>query len=1106
MSTNMDNVVEGFGDKLGTSIFAFSAVVSGFVCAFISGWQLAAILCVMLPLMAVGAAQMGKAMQSIQLETQDWYSKAASVVEECLYSIRTVVAFGGEKQELQKYEQALVSAKSGGVQNGIKIGLGMGWTMMIMMLSYSLAFYVGMRFRYDNLLNPSTGKPWQPGEILTIFFCIMVGGFSLGSLDPGVKAFQKARMGAASFFEAMENPGTIQCKEGDVREVVERIDSFELRDVHFSYPQRPDVPVLQGLSLLIPTGRRIAVVGESGSGKSTVMSLLERFYDVQQGEVLVNGKNIKSFSIQSLRRCIGYVGQEPVLFATTIRNNILQGLDGISEEDLQKATNDAKLDFVNDLPKKMETFVGSGGSQFSGGQKQRIAIARALVKKPKVLFLDEATSALDNASEKMIQNTIDSISEENAGRLTTISIAHRLTTVRNCDIIYVMKEGRIVEQGNHKALIEAGGMYHALVASQESAAAKEETQRDSIGDAGSDGLARGVSPGSAAPKSDGVSLELPAADDEKLQKEIAKKYKPPLLRIMSFNKPEWGYFVPALLGSLYDGASQPILGMILVLAMDSFYKENEQMKDDIEQICLVFLLVSLGEFLALLIMHSSFAILGEAMTMRIRIATLSAIFRQEVGFHDAPGNTPGMLAKSLELYAFRVSNLCRSTGPKVSSMASLCTGLFIGFYFCWQMALVMLASMPILIVANALQMLIFFGGAQTENENLKIAQQVISESVQNSRTVHACGTEKALVELYHNSVGKCFTPLIKVFLSGTAFGLSNGVQFWIMAGGFYYAGTLVDGGVADFMDVTAAFMGIFYAAMGAGMAAGLLPDAVKATVAAHDMFLLLDRKSLINAEAATGEQGQALVAGQIEYRDVHFHYPSRPEVQVHKGLSFSVLPGQSVGLVGPSGGGKSTVMALLQRFYDPVQGNIFIGAAQLPLREVDIIWWRKQLGYVGQEPVLFNTTVRANVLYGMERAVENDHLEKCWKMANLDFLSSSGSNGWETQVGPRGSQLSGGQKQRVAICRALLRNPAVLLLDEATSALDSQSERVVQEALEKARLNRTSFTIAHRLSTIVDCDIILVVAEGIVKETGTHTELISQGGIYAKLQKQSRGQ
>ncbi|CAE7260932.1 ABCB1 [Symbiodinium pilosum] len=909
----------------------------------------------------------------------------------------------------------------------------------------------------------------------------------------------------------------------DEREGLDSIDKFEFDNVHFTYPARPDVKVRMGehgnglgkkllckvlnsLSFTIQRGQKVAFVGESGSGKSTVMALLERFYDPDAGTVLVNGQDMRTFKVSALRRCIGYVGQEPVLFASSIRNNIMQGNPEASKEEFAKACRDAQLDYVENLPEQYNTFVGAGGGQLSGGQKQRIAIARALLKKASFLFLDEATSALDNASEKMIQATIDSISSNMTEGLGIVSIAHRLSTVRNADLIYVLSRGSLVERGNHTSLMEKKGMYYALVAAQESSHKADEDEKLDNEVSEQQKTERRGSTVSAESETARATREKKA--EEEREKEIASKYKVPMMRLMSYNKPEWAFFVPAVLGALADGASMPVCTIALVGSMDGFFNpDKEAMRADLELMAIIFVIIGVSNFLAATISHGCFAILGEAMTQRLRIAILTGMFRQEVGFHDDPAHTPGMLSKALELWAFRVTVLCKSVQSKAAAFASLVVGLVIAFVYCWQMSLVMLGSIPIMVVANAIQVVVLMGASKNENANLTNAQQIVVDSVMNARTVQALGVEKSLVSLYMGWVKKSSVGMwSRNLLAGFGFGVANGIMFPVMAGGFYVASILIRDGTADFTGVMMAFMGVFYAGMGAGQAAVMAGDATKAKVACHDMFKLMDRVSQINGLEPVGEIPKELHAGHIEFEDVKFFYPFRPEIQVLKGISFKISAGMSVGLVGPSGGGKSTVMSLIQRFYDPQEGGVFIGKERMALSTVNIRWWRRQIGFVGQEPVLFNTTVRSNIMYGLsdDETVSEDYVKKCEGMCNLGFLYKNGNKGLETEVGPRGSRLSGGQKQRVAICRALIRNPPVMLLDEATSALDTQSEAIVQKALEAAREGRTSFAIAHRLSTVQGCDIILVNADGRVVESGNHTELMQHKGVYYKLQMQAQ--
>ncbi|CAK9090245.1 ATP-dependent translocase ABCB1 (ATP-binding cassette sub-family B member 1) (Multidrug resistance protein 1) (P-glycoprotein 1) (Phospholipid transporter ABCB1) (CD antigen CD243) [Durusdinium trenchii] len=1129
---DLAKIQEAFGDKFGNGVMALSAFLGGFACAFGLGWLLALILCAVLPFMALGTYFVGKAVAQVQMESQGWYGKAASVVEECLHGMRTVVAFGGEQKELEKFSHAVAQTRKGGVRNGLRIGFGTGYSWFVEYSNYALAFYAGLNFAYNGDINPATGETWRTGDIMSIFLCIFIGSFMLGQIDPSIKAFQAAQMAAGRFFQVHDAKPAIQRRDEDERQELSSIENFAFDQVHFHYPARPSVKILNGVSLTIQRGQKVAFVGESGSGKSTIMALLERFYDPSSGMVSVDGQDMRKFKISSLRRCIGYVGQEPVLFSQSIRANIMQGNPEASKEQFQQACADAQLGFVENLPEKYNTFVGAGGGQLSGGQKQRIALARALLKEASFLFLDEATSALDNTSEKMIQQTIDSISSKGEGtrRLGIVSIAHRLSTIRNSDLIYVLSRGEVVEQGNHESLMDRKGVYYALVAAQESSEKVGEEDEPDIPHQPTVALMRAHS--GESDESELARKEREKKEEEDRQKSINDNYKVPMSRLMSYNKPEWPFFVPAILGALIEGAAMPVCAVALVGSMDAFFKlqvpaTREEAREEILFLCLVFLIIAVSVLVGCVIEHGSFALLAESMTCRLRVAILKAIFRQEIGFHDDPENTPGMMSKALEIWAFRVSTLCKSIGAKAAALSSVLVGLIIAFVYCWQMALVMLGTVPIMVAANAVQMLVMLGASKVDNEGIKHAAQIVSDSVMNARTVQALNVERNLVQMYATLVGKSTEGMWKRnFLAGLGFGIASGVMFFVIAGGFYYASVLRREGVATFSDTMMAFMGVFYAGLGAGQSAVFIGDAAKAKVACHDMFKLLDRASKIDGMEPKGEVPSgptALEAGTIEFDQVKFFYPFRPEIQVLKGVNFKIRKGQSVGLVGPSGGGKSTVMSLIQRFYDPQEGSVYIGEARKPLAELNIRWWRQQIGFVGQEPVLFNTSVRNNILYGVDGDVDEEYIKKCEKMCNLKFLYKSGNQGLATEVGPRGSRLSGGQKQRVAICRALMRNPAVMLLDEATSALDSQSEAIVQEALNAAREGRTSFAIAHRLSTIESCDVrapdlglvgsfgkvvgggvILVNADGRVVESGTHGELMALKGVYYKLQMQSR--
>lgn len=341
------------------------------------------------------------------------------------------------------------------------------------------------------------------------------------------------------------------------------------------------------------------------------------------------------------------------------------------------------------------------------------------------------------------------------------------------------------------------------------------------------------------------------------------------------------------------------------------------------------------------------------------------------------------------------------------------------------------------------------------------------------------------------------TGIKQGMISGTGFGLSFFLLFSVYAACFYAGARFVQDGKATFTDVFRVFFALTMAAMGITQSSSLTPDSSKAKSASASVFAILDSKSKIDP---SDESGMTLenVKGEIELRHISFKYPSRPDVQIFRDLSLAIHSGKTVALVGESGSGKSTVISLLQRFYDPDSGHITLDGVEI--QKLKLKWYRQQMGLVSQEPVLFNDTIRANIAYGKEGNATEAEILAASELANANRFISSLQQGYDTLVGERGVQLSGGQKQRVAIARAIVKDPKILLLDEATSALDAESERVVQEALDRVMVNRTTIIVAHRLSTIKNADVIAVVKNGVVVEKGKHDTLINiKDGFYASL-------
>ncbi|KAL6615352.1 hypothetical protein ACP70R_037622 [Stipagrostis hirtigluma subsp. patula] len=435
-------IQDAIGEKVGKSIQLLSTFIGGFIIAFVRGWLLALVMLSSIPPMIVAGATVSKLMTRLSTRMQAKYGDAGNVVEQTLGAIRTVVSFNGEKQAIIKYNKFIRKAYESALQEGAVNGLGLGSVMAVLFCSYGLAVWYGSRLIVE--------RGYNGGMIISVIMAVMIGAMSLGQATPSVRAFAEGQGAAYRMFKIIERKPDIDVYDTTSIILEDIRGDVELKDVYFSYPTRPGHLVFDGFSLQVPSGSTMALVGESGSGKSTVISLVERFYDPHAGVVLIDGVDIRRMKLGWLREKIGLVSQEPVLFSTTIRENIAYGKEDLTLNEIKRAIELANAsNFIDKLPNGLETMVGEHGTQLSGGQKQRIAIARAIVKNPRILLLDEATSALDMESERVVQEALNRVMLER----TTIIVAHRLSTVKNADVISVLQHGNIVEQGVYSQLI-----------------------------------------------------------------------------------------------------------------------------------------------------------------------------------------------------------------------------------------------------------------------------------------------------------------------------------------------------------------------------------------------------------------------------------------------------------------------------------------------------------------------------------------------------------------------------------------------------------------------------------------------------------------------------
>lgn len=431
-------------------------VIGGVVLLFVTNPKLTSIVVVALPLVLVPILFFGRRVRSLSRQSQDRIADVGSYVAEALGQIKTVQAYNHQQQDQQRFastvEQAFATARKRILQRAWLITL----VILLVLGAVGVMLWVG---GMDVIAGRITG-----GELAAFVFYSLVVGSAFGTLSEVIGELQQAAGAAERIAELLQAKSLILPPSTDLRVLPARVKgNLQLENLRFSYPSRPESHAIDGLSLTINAGETLALVGPSGAGKSTLFDLLLRFYDPQQGQILLEGQPITQLDPQDLRRCFALVAQTPALFFGTIEDNIRYGNAGASDEQVQAAARIAHAhDFILQMPEGYKTHLGDGGLGLSGGQRQRLAIARALLVDAPILLLDEATSALDAQSEHLIQQALPSLMH---GR-TTLVIAHRLATVQNADRIAVMDQGKLVAIGTHAQLIAANPLYARLAALQ----------------------------------------------------------------------------------------------------------------------------------------------------------------------------------------------------------------------------------------------------------------------------------------------------------------------------------------------------------------------------------------------------------------------------------------------------------------------------------------------------------------------------------------------------------------------------------------------------------------------------------------------------------------
>ncbi|EQL01639.1 multidrug resistance protein 1 [Ophiocordyceps sinensis CO18] len=896
----------GVSEKVGIVLQSVSYFVTAYIVAFIKDTQLAAMLFSLVPayfIMAfVGSHLSGK----YRADVEKRMGLANSLASESLANIKLVKAFHAGRRIQAIYDGYLAATRRPAIGKLVTAAVQMGLLYFIAYSANALAFSQGGRQIADAKQSGDAGLTL--GAVYTVMVTLIDASYIISQVAPFLDIFATASQTAEKMLATMSRKPTIDASPG-ARGIamLETEGRVELRDVSFRYPSRPEIPILDRLNLIMEPGKTTGIVGLSGSGKSTVASLIQRFYDADQGAVLIDGHDVRDVKLQTLRGHIGYVEQNPVLFNRSILENIAHGLVGSSRPEHQalrpllvdgglaeladavhsggkidqlaaqspalarilsltrEAATQAGLDGVLDgFQNGLATSVGSGGNRLSGGQKQRVALARTLIRNPSILILDEATASLDSATEARIQDAIENL----PGQRTIICVAHRLSTVKSANSIVVMRAGgHIAEQGNYEELMGLDGVFASMVRSQAIPCEEESDETIAESSSPSEKQSKAVLD-KVMPSDDGDATEISGAREaapgsgSRAERSGAKGgFLYTFGLILKMARSQLLLVVAGFLCSIIVGGSHAGEAVIFGNAVGqlSACRTASQMRNSASLYGLLFFALALVEFFANTISAACFGWVSDQLVTRIRALTLQSLLRREVRWHESEGRTPGNLMAYMSGDAAAMSGLTGTIlGITVSVLVTLLAGIMLAHVVAWRVALVLTACVPVIFVSGFLRLRLLARFAERHAKAFANSVGTATESVTHIRTVSAFALQDEVANTFHRALRGPYKATLRSIAFGNVWlAAAFSVGSLVKALAFWWGGRLIAQREITQVAFFITMISLLSAAQTCGQLFSLSPDISKAAVAARRVLGLIcaDGKTDRLQEKGSGSQG-----------------------------------------------------------------------------------------------------------------------------------------------------------------------------------------------------------------------------------------------------------
>ncbi len=1082
------------------------------------------------PLMALATARVRRTIFPASWDASQQSGVVAGIVEESVTGVRVVKGFGQERRELARLSQGAADLLASRTRL-VRLQARFAPTLQVIpTLAQVAVLAVGGWLTIRGRITLGTFLAFN------VYVTSLVGPVRTASF---LVAFsQQVKASIQRLSEVLDaNPQVTEQAGAGV--LTTGAGAIELEDVTFGYTTSE--PVLESFSLRVEPGETVALVGTSGSGKSTVALLLPRFYDVHAGAVRIGGTDVREVTLESLRRRIGVVFEEPFLFSDTIRANIAYGRPDASQVEVEVAARAAEAHgFISALADGYDSVVGEQGLTLSGGQRQRVALARALLTDPQVLILDDAMSAVDSRVEEEILGTLSRLL---AGR-TTLLVAHRRSTLRLADRIAVVDQGRVVAIGTAAELEATSPLYRALLSGPDEEvelAADVEASEAATGGAtalwdgqptpslwgerevsaaealaaagrlrkpdpaatvragghggGGGGSIRGTGPMAASmvatPELLAAVEALPPADDRPDVGLDELDVAEPSFSFWRFVR-RWRRLLGLGVALVVVDSVTNLLGPTVVrYGVDNGVEPGRTaMLWAATALALLVAMASWGNAVIEQLVTGSTA---EKVLYALRVRVFAHLQRLSLDYYDREMGGRVMTRMTTDVDAMQQLLATGLVQAVVSGVT--CGGVAVALVLMSPpLALATAAIVPPLAVATWLYRRRAHDAYDRARERVAEVNADFQENLSGFRVAQAYSREDrnedrfaGLADGYRRArvdaqrLVALYFPFVEM--------LSELANALVLGAGavFVTRGTTSTGELIAFL----LYLNLFFAPI--QQLSSVFDTWQQARISIGRIEGLLAVPS--GTPAAQDPVDPGRLTGRLEMVGVRFRYAGAAD-EALQGVDLTIEPGQTVAFVGETGAGKSTVLKLVARFYDVTDGAVL--ADGVDVRHLDLAAFRQQLGVVPQEPFLFAGTIRDNIAYGRPEASDAE-VEAAARAVGAHQVVASLPGGYRHVVGERGRSLSAGQRQLIALARALLPNPPILLLDEATANLDLATEARVSEGMGVAARGRTTLLIAHRLQTAAGADRIVVVDAGRVAESGTHAELLARGGRYAEL-------